>query len=203
MKYCFHSGHKIAFHAYSTKMTLVLVYFLALYGVSAQRLPVNPLATEATARVLEFFFELRDNDQLLLGQDLGHGSSEKNGIVSGYQKYVETLHTKIGKYVGFIGGDYGLDPNGDIEAMNTVLINHHKKGGIVTISWHFYNPWTGGDVWDTNKQENLWELLETSTCTSACRNWQRDKNNVAKALSPLRDAGVPVLWCPFHEMNGD
>jgi hypothetical protein len=88
-----------------------------------------------------------------------------NKMVS-FRDIKSTLRTctqKIGKYVGFIGGDYGLDPSGDIQAMNTVLINHHNRGGIVTISWHFYNPWTGGDVWDTHKKENLWEPKNLST----------------------------------------
>jgi mannan endo-1,4-beta-mannosidase len=63
------------------------------------------------------------------------------------------------------------------------------------------NPWTGGSSWDTNRQENLWGLITPGN--SAYGNWQAQKAGIANALRPIRDAGVPLLWRPLHEMNGD
>jgi mannan endo-1,4-beta-mannosidase len=71
----------------------------------------------------------------------------------------------------------------------------------VTISWHFNNPWTGGDSWDTTKEEKLWELITPGS--DIYKKWQAQKKVIANALRPLRDAGVPVLWRPLQEMNGD
>src|SRR5690606_20383457 len=32
--------------------------------------------------------------------------------------------------------------------------------------------------------------------------WQKQVDQVAALLAQLRDAGVPILWRPYHEMNG-
>jgi mannan endo-1,4-beta-mannosidase len=157
----------------------------------------NPGATNAARGVLALLFQLQKNKQILLGQDLGHGST----IVSGFDKYVTGLNTKVGKWIGMIGGDYGLDPNHNVAQSNRIFIDYSKRGAIVTLSWTMDNPWTGGDAWDTNNQENLWELITPGN--RAYTNWEAQKLAVANALTPLRDAGVVVLWRPLHEMNGD
>jgi mannan endo-1,4-beta-mannosidase len=179
-----------------------LLTFLFLEWITftyAQRAPVTPNASTGARNVLSFFYQLRKNNQILLGQNLGHGT----GISLGYVKYVEGLNSKYGKYIGFVGGDYGLDPNHDVQVSNQILIEHSRKGGIVTVSWHFDNPWTGGDSWDTNNQENLLDLINQSQCNSPCKKWNAQKIQIANALRPLRDSNVPVLWRPLHEMNGD
>ena len=163
------------------------------------QVPSNSNATNSARSVLRFLGDLkgRSGNRLLLGQDLGHG----NSIANGFETFARQLSNQTGKWVGLIGGDYGTDPNHDVWLSNQVFINHWNQGGLVTLSWHFDNPWTGGNSWDTTRNENLWELL--SPGTRAYDTWQAQKRAVANALRPLRDAGVVVLWRPFHEMNGE
>ena len=74
-----------------------------------------------------------------------------------------------------------------------------EKGGLVTICWH-----TG--VYGSGYQESLDEdpdfekLLPEGTdeYNGMMKSWDK----TAKALQQLRDAGVPVLWRPFHEFDG-
>ena len=176
---------------------LVVLLWQCSFIVQAQT--ANPEASSDAKKVLSFLDELKnkDSNRLLLGQDLGHGGS----MVSGYTDYVQNLHNQTGKWIGMIGGDYGLDNNHDVGQTNQLLTDYWNAGGLVTVSWHFNNPWTGGDTWDTNNNENLYDLITPGNY--AYDNWQAQLRQIANALRPLRDAGVVVLWRPLHEMNGD
>ena len=177
---------------------LTALLILAPPNVAAQ-VPANPYASSAARDVLGYLGDLknRSENRLLLGQDLGHGGA----IVGGHNDYVVDLHNRTGKWAGLIGGDYGLDSNHNVYQTNQILIDHWQQGGLVTLSWHSDNPWSGGTSWDTNNVENLWELLTPGNY--AYDNWQNQLREMADALRPLRDAGVVVLWRPLHEMNGD
>lgn len=150
--------------------------------------------TKAALRYLQTLKQQQSN-RILLGQDLGHG----NSIRSNYPKYVTALHEQTSRTLGLIGGDYGLDDKHDVAATNKLFIDHWKRGGLVTISWHLDNPWTGGDSWDTNGQENLDDLINGRLAAR----WKSQLDEIANALEPLHRAGVPVLFRPLHEANGD
>lgn len=75
----------------------------------------------------------------------------------------------------------------------------HEMGGIVTICWH--TGINGGGY--KQSQEDLPDfdkLFADGSPEQAAmlKSWDR----AAKALASLRDAGVPVLWRPFHEFDG-
>ena len=177
----------------------LLVVSLLSSSSSAQRSTANPNAIQQAGEVLRFLDDLpnRQNDRLIISQDLGHG----NSIGSNYQSYVGGIYEQTGKWIGMIGGDYGLDPNHNIAQSTNIFIEHWYAGGLVTISWHLDNPWTGGDSWDTNNNEDLRELITPGS--PVYDRWQIQLAEIANALRPLRDAGVVVLWRPFHEVNGD
>ena len=102
-----------------------------------------------------------------------------------------------------VGVDYGRgrkDPTEpDRAAANQVLIEHWNNGGLVTVTWHAANPWTGGSAWN-RKATGLTDLIDPAKDIHSV--WMRELNQVADALAQLRDAGVVVLWRPLHEMNG-
>jgi len=59
--------------------------------------------------------------------------------------------------------------------------------------------------WDTvNDKEtiNLRSLLKDANQTPAWTSYRTELDKIAGALQELRDAGVTVIWRPFHEMNG-
>jgi len=63
-----------------------------------------------------------------------------------------------------------------------------------------YNPANpkGGGLRD--KGVNIAELLQPDTDTH--QRWMQELDLTAEGLKELKDAGVVVLWRPFHEMNG-
>ena len=115
---------------------------------------------------------------------------------------VEKLQRRTGKWVALVGADYARlsnDATVDLARANEPLIAHWRQGGLVTVSWHARNPWTGGDARDHAGSERFDELLTPGT--EAYATWMRALDEVADALAQLQKAGVVVLWRPFHESN--
>jgi mannan endo-1,4-beta-mannosidase len=89
-------------------------------------------------------------------------------------------------------------------------ITHHKRGGIVSVLWHWNAP-TG--LYDT--EENKWwsgfytratdfdvDRALSDTTNANYTLLIRDIDAIAVQLKRLQDAGVPVLWRPLHEAEG-
>ncbi|KXX76630.1 Mannan endo-1,4-beta-mannosidase [Madurella mycetomatis] len=89
-------------------------------------------------------------------------------------------------------------------------IEHHERGGIVSVLWHWNAP-TG--LYDT--EENRWwsgfyteatdfdvEAALSSTTNANYTLIIRDIDAIAVQLKRLQSAGVPVLFRPLHEAEG-
>lgn len=109
---------------------------------------------------------------------------------------MEIIEETTGKLPAIRGLDF---MNGDFDGVVKRAKEWDEKGGIVTICWHTGINGKGyteslGDKPDFDK------LLTPGTdeYNAMMENWDK----AAKALAELRDAGVPVLWRPFHEFDG-
>ena len=107
----------------------------------------------------------------------------------------------IEKHTGKLPALRGLDfMHNDFNGVTNRAIAWWKKGGIPSICWHTGSDFASG--YNESKDHNLnWE--EALTPGTA------DYNKLIKAmdravpyLQKLEDAGVPVLWRPFHELDG-
>jgi mannan endo-1,4-beta-mannosidase len=101
-----------------------------------------------------------------------------------------------------IGVDYADFGRGSLtyEVPNRVATDFWKQGGLVSVMAHLYNPANpkGGGLRD--KGVEIATLLEAGSDTH--RRWMEELDLMAAGLSELKEAGVVVLWRPFHEMNG-
>jgi mannan endo-1,4-beta-mannosidase len=79
-------------------------------------------------------------------------------------------------------------------------IAYWNMGGLVSISAHLYNPANTNKGGLHDKNLDLARLLAPDT-DAHCR-WMHELDLLATGLKELDDAGVVVLWRPFHEMNG-
>lgn len=165
---------------------------------------IEPTATQeppSASGVLAFMSSLTEQKdrRVISGQNLGHGIF----VVDGYTRYVNALESAIGSTVGMIGVDYGWNTlhSDQIRAANQVIIEHWNRGGLVTISTHMGNPFYPGSSVDYNRGGNPADLFTPGTPANATLIAQFDV--IADGLAELEDAGVIVLWRPFHEMNGD
>jgi len=89
-------------------------------------------------------------------------------------------------------------------------ITHHKRGGIVSVLWHWNAP---AGLYDT--EENKWWSgfytratdFDIAAALSSTTNANytlilRDIDAIAVQLKRLQTAGVPVLFRPLHEAEG-
>ncbi len=94
-----------------------------------------------------------------------------------------------------------------------MLVEHWRKGGLVTVNWSPHSPWVN-DESDISARVGRWTdsraitmdvdlnaLVDPASPMHAV--WRRKLDRVAGALAQLRDAGVVVLWRPMQEMNGN
>ena len=165
--------------------------------------PANAQASPASKAVLHFLSELPklDGKRVLSGQNVG---SANMTAVTGFDKYFVVMGKQTGHRPAILGVDYGSEEFSPfkISEINKIIIAHWRAGGLVTISIHPRNPWTGGGLKERDQGGS--EYLDVVKAgTDANRRWMADLKVIADGLTELRDAGVIVLWRPLHEMNGD
>ncbi len=160
--------------------------------------PANPKANAKARALLDYFHALsnRTNHHILSGQFSNFGNGANLRLLA-------QVHEKTGHWPAMIGVDYADFGPGSLtfKTPNQACIEYWKQGGLVTVSAHLYNPANpkGGGLRD--KGVILDDLLQPGTDTH--RRWMQELDLLAGGLKELRDAGVVVLWRPFHEMNGD
>jgi len=95
----------------------------------------------------------------------------------------------------------GLDYMGsDFSGCNRRAKAWAAKGGIVTICWHCGDDFSGSHTEAMNANPDWSKLLTPGTNEYNKLIAGMDKG--AQALKELQDAGVPVIWRPFHEFDG-
>ena len=122
-------------------------------------------------------------------------------------QYTAQAHTITGKWPGLWGGELGFTAT-DIGNRQT-MINQAKtewaNGSLVNLTWHMCRPdvttcaFEGG-INGSHLSDAEWSQLITSGST--LNNAYKAKLDTAVPyFQQLKDAGVPVLFRPLHEMN--
>jgi len=163
--------------------------------------PVNPSASAESRELLKELVELSGK-----------------GIISGQHDYLEQpdefnakLKTTSGQYAVMHGYELGAINNqsGETIARQRQSVvdsakNWHKNGGIVAMTFHQNLPGTSpqwSNVSMSLSQNEFNKYVTPGTAQNKALLASLDE--VAYYLKQLRDAGVPVIWRPYHEMNGD
>ena len=157
---------------------------------TAYAVPIQEGGTMNKAQVLEF---IKNAPGMIVGQHAGAGSF----YPTGWNTYIAGLQAATGKWPALVGADFGW---GDwSSSWLQCLIDHWRQGGLVEISCHFGNPFTGGQDTDMSigNMADLW-----SAGNANYNRWHTTLDTMAARLSVLRDAGVIVIWRPLHEANG-
>ena len=175
---------------------LVLNLFFGCAAANALE-PANPNANAKARAILNYLESLsaRQDKRLVSGQFVGTGRSMT-------LRLADQINEQTGQWPALVGADYADFQNGSLtsKAPNQAAIQYWKEGGLVTISAHLYNPANpkGGGLRDQGVDLNDLLAPEGDTHTR----WMQELDLIAAGLQELKDAGVVVLWRPFHEMNG-
>ncbi len=160
----------------------------------------DPVSPAASAEALKLFDFIKSNagKKILAGQQDSSGG-KRLAFIAGHTggKAPAILGMDLLNY----SGSYDK-PDGQIEAARDWVL---KRGGIVTLSWHWFSPFGAtGEIWSsfrTNK--TTFDVSRISDENSPeYRAIIRDIDLAADHLKVLRDAHVPVLWRPLHEAEG-
>lgn len=148
----------------------------------------NPNADVKTQKIYEYICENFGINILTCQQEstwMGSPDYEMN--------YIEETTGKLPAMRGldFMNNDF----NGVVERS----IAWDEKGGLVTICWH--TGVSGSGYQESLNEDPDFERLLTEG-TDEYNEMMASWDNAAKALQELQDAGVPVLWRPFHEFDG-
>jgi mannan endo-1,4-beta-mannosidase len=180
-------------------MKAILFVLLMLTGVYAnsQNKSVNKNISASAEKLLEFIYQLNGKNTLA-GQ---HNYSPN------FNQYMDTVKSITGKMPAVWGTDFISDGIKDFgDEIVKEAIKKWKDGYIVTLMWHAGRPIDNPPYgWKESIQGKLtkeqWQEL-TTPGTDLYKRWLAQVDLIATHLKKLRDADVPVLWRPYHEMNG-
>lgn len=190
--------------------------------------PINPNASVEARNLLDFLYSI-NGKYTLTGQhnfassgsrydEVVHQITGKSPVVWGcdFSFNVQGDSAKNFHHCGPLNLVNPKDPFAfhdisPLEIRNQMIAEAKKqyaKGHIITLMWHHCPP-QYGDSCDGNKvwaMENRptpaeWDSLVTEG-TTLNGQWKKQADGIAKYLKQLQEAKIPVLWRPYHEMNG-
>ncbi|MEI6578809.1 MAG: glycosyl hydrolase [Eubacteriales bacterium] len=124
---------------------------------------------------------------------------QESTYIAGPEYEMDYIKATTGKLPAIRGMDFILD---DFDGVVQRAKDWWDKGGIVTICWHCGSDFSNGYQECLNSNIANWDAALTEG-TPEYTALIAGMDKAAAALQELDDAGVPVLWRPFHEAGGD
>jgi hypothetical protein len=151
--------------------------------------PVTPNAIPQARNLLAFLYQE-------YGQHMLSGQMESTWMPGGADYELDYVEAVTGALPAIRGLDF-IEYDGVAQR----AIEWWERGGISNIRWHWGAP-THGQGYDASQEAvDIDRVLTPGTAEYASMIDGLDRT--ADELALLRDAGVPVLWTPFHELNGN
>ncbi len=177
-------------------LIVIFIICLAVYKIGNKEVKPtlsNPNASEEAQRIYELTYYPNDDFGVAL-------SGQQESTWMGSDDYEFTyINERTGKFPVIRGFDY---MNDDFDGVNERAIKWHKAGGIVTICWHCGSDFSGEWKDCMNDEVPDWDKMLTDG-TIEYERMLSGMDKAAAALKELCDKGIPVLWRPFHECDGD
>ncbi len=117
-----------------------------------------------------------------------------------------------GSHPAVIGVDFsGLSgrPDSIIEknkmALRKNIADTYNRGGITTVSWHFSNPVSGGGFYwvDTVSKTAVKYIIPGGSAHEVYKNILKTIANLANSIKGNDGQLVPMIFRPYHELDGD
>jgi len=166
--------------------------------------PINPASTEEARNLLSFLYSISGHRTL----------SGQHNVVKHMSVFTDSIYMHTSKHPAIWSSDFGFsDSRHDIDNIkyreNIVkeAIKQFEAGSIITLSYHQANPVEGepclfnpGVIYKMTDEQ--WNDLLTPG-TQIYNNWYKQMILIAQYLRQLEIAKIPVLFRPYHEMNGN
>ena len=177
-------------------ISLVLIILMLFTGCSFQKEKPslsNPNASAEAKKLYDLLYYPNEEFGVAL-------SAQQESTWMGSEDYeFSYIYERTGKTPVIRGFDY---MNDDFDGVNKRAIKWHGNGGFVTICWHCGSDFSG--EWKDAMEDEVadWERMLTEG-TKEYKAMLKGMDKAAKALKKLSDKNIPVLWRPFHELDGD
>jgi len=187
-------------------LSIAIVFFLEIIQtITAQKpaLPVNSNATKEAKALLKYIYTISGEKTLT-------AEHEQLYIMS---KHIDSIAKLTGKHPAIWGGEFGFsDERHDIDNIKyrprllAEILKQHAEGSIITMTYHQASPAIGEPcdfkpgVIGKLTPEEFRDLLTPGTTLYGT--WKGMMDNLALLFQTLQEKGIPVLFRPYHEMNG-
>lgn len=182
------------------------IFSIFLFGqTNAQvidKAPVNLNTSPEAKELLSYIYSI-SGKQIMTGQHCAPlvGSTK-----------LSVVHRMTKHYPAVFGQDFGFSYPGYWDGINyrqnivDEAIRRHQEGFVITIMWHAVSPTmdepvTFREAIQGELTDEEWTDLVTPG-TEINERWKSQVDVIAWFLKQLKYAKVPVLWRPYHEMNG-
>jgi mannan endo-1,4-beta-mannosidase len=183
------------------------------FAGSPDLLPVSPDPSPEAITLLKYLKSI-EGTYILTGQHNYPNTRDRNTRFARYY---------TGKTPVVFSIDMGHAKQGDTDSYLArpdivgECIRQHKKGSLITICWHAVPPTAEEPVTFRQMQGTPADSLRSvqgqltdrqfeevlTPGTALYKQWCKQVDSVAVYLKKLQVAHVPVLWRPYHEMNGN
>ena len=170
----------------------------------AQELPCDKQASPETVRLYNNLKKTAAK-----GWFFGHQDDLAYGVHWKYISGNSDIKEVAGDYPGVYGWELGhleLDSPVNLDgvpfdAMRQFIAAGYERGGVITISWHFTNPLTGKSAWDA-VPGSVAAILPTGAKHNLYKQWLDKLAFFMQSLKGKQGEAIPVIFRPFHELNG-
>jgi mannan endo-1,4-beta-mannosidase len=164
--------------------------------------PVNPDATPEARELLKKIAAISGRFTL----------TGQQNFASDLSRYSDRVYDLTGKYPGIFGQDFGFSDGDEGNsfcgrpAMIDEVERQHRNAAVIALTWHA--PCPADDEPLTYERNVLAHMTDSSwkeilaPGTSLYGRWVKQVDVIAGYLRRLKVAGIPVLFRPYHEMNG-
>src|ERR1700761_7432559 len=165
--------------------------------------PVNPNATPEARALLNRIDQISGRFTL----------TGQHNFPNHVSRWSDRIYDLTGKFPAIFGQDFGFsggDDKDSVEGRGSMIEEakrQYRSGAVIALTWHAVRPTEDEPVtFRDSVQGHLtdWEWQQLLTPgTELHARWEKQIDRIAGYLSELQDAGVPVLFRPYHEMNGN
>lgn len=190
---------------YRSVLTIICIYLLSFMGIANAQSLSDKLATKETISLYKNLHKLSTQFTLF-----GHQDDLAYGVNWKYIEGKSDIKDMVNDYPAVYGWDIArieLDSINNIDGvpfakMRKYIQEGYKRGGVITLSWHFDNPLSGGSAWDTTKNA-VAAILPGGEKHELFKSWLDKAANFMYTLKGNNGEQIPILFRPFHELTGN
>ena len=185
-----------------TSMCILILYLTTFFDYCAaeetRQATAPPVSTEA--QVVLDYLNFIQGEKMVAGHHVMYGRLKDRDL-----KYIVDTTGKFPGLIEFEGGIFARKYHEDYTSVQKQLVRdaiaYWKKGGLIAICWHWGNPLETRNTYQNTKIKfDIENAFKEGTAEN--RALVKDLDVTAEMLKELRDANIPVLWRPLHEICG-